>query len=142
MIKPTFLFHITCDIHDVKFEGVAEIPGKNGKIWYSHVTITPINRDGDLFETRNSFYKIIDHGDNPKSKEIFSSPNECYLGPLRGVVRYVDERTGSKMIDAEDPYIDGEFLIGEIYEETDEWIDIIIRSRGLRRGHFRFLKFE
>lgn len=133
MNKPTFLFHITCNIHDVKYEGIAEIPGKDGKIWYSHVTITPKNRNGDVFETRTAFYKIVD-------SPVVSTEDERYLGPLRKIERYRHERTGHDMIHAEDPYLDGEFILGEIYQETDEWIDLIIRSSDFRTGHCRFLK--
>jgi hypothetical protein len=142
MTKPTFLFHQTCDIHNIKIEGIAEIPGRDGKIWYSHITITPKNRVGDTFETGNCFYQKVEGGSPVRRLLALASPKENYLPPLKNIKRFQDERTGEKMIEAEDPIMASEIIIGEVYEETDEWIDVIVRSCGRRQGHWRFLKLD
>lgn len=118
-----------------QIEGFAEIPGKNGKIWYSYIVIVPLGQNGRIIETRTTFYEVIG-GVEQIPKEAFQDKNR-YLGPLKNIER-VKEQTGD-FIFADDPYLENESLSGKILNETDEWVELGMLF-GVRAGPIRFLK--
>lgn len=138
-IRPTFRFYILLEWLDgAKIDGFAEIPGKNGKIWYSYVTITPSGRTGNIIETKTTFYEVVGGVERIKEipDDVFKDKHR-YLGPLKNIER-IKERSGD-FIFADDPHLENEKLSGRIIGESDEWIELVISS-GIRGGTIRFLK--
>ena len=157
--KTHFRFHIWLDA-TYHVEGFAEIPGRisygssEPTMWYSHLSFSPKNRitskkinpetgiEEDVllaYETTNSIYDVVSA--NVEESIIKKFQGQRYFAPLRNEVRSVDKTTGLELIQAEDPYLDGEPIWGHISQETDDWVEIQRVGSAKRAGDFRFLKY-